>query len=188
MARSPITHGQLVQRADRWLRNTRKCALVMVEVQTWATNEFPDAIGWTHDGYSILVECKTSRGDFHADKRKTCKRAVRIGTRSETMGRERWYMTPPGLLTAADLPPGYGLLELHGRTLRKVVRASVEERPGRHEAEAPLLIAASRREAWGRGWKGRCVSLTCAASEPEPAPEPVDDRQTQMFAGGGDAE
>ena len=158
-----MTHADLVARAARWLANTRKCVLVLQEVQCWSIDEFPDAIGWTLRTGSILVECKMSRGDFHADKRKRFRQR-----RRESMGRERWYLTPPGLLNASDLPEGYGLIELHGRTVRKIVEAATAERPGRQDAEMPLLLHAVRKEAWGAGWKGRMVRLACKATQ-EPA-------------------
>lgn len=155
-----MTHDDLVARAARWLTNARNCVLVLAEPQCWAVSEFPDAIGWTLRGHSVLVECKTSRSDFHADKRKTCRRTGR-----ETMGRERWYLTPAGLLTAADLPEGYGLIELHGRSLHKMHPADIAERPGRHDAEMPLLIHAARKQAWAEGWKGRKVRLAVSPTE-----------------------
>lgn len=147
-------HSDLVERAGRWLSTTRRCGLVVQEGQCWSVGEFPDAIGWMPDGRSILVECKTSRSDFHADKRKISKQSGR-----ETMGRERWYLTPRGLLSPEDLPDGYGLLETRGKHLKRVVRADETERPGRQEAELPLLISAARKEAWGAGWVGRQVRL-----------------------------
>jgi hypothetical protein len=36
------------------------------------------------------------------------------------MGDWRIYVTPAGLLTPAEIPDGWGLLEAHGRTLRPV--------------------------------------------------------------------
>lgn len=149
-------HRDLVKRAGRWLTGSRDCVLVMLEAQAWAVNEFPDAIGWTIDGYSVLIECKTSRSDFLRDRHKISKRDG-----VETMGRERWYMTPPGLLKAADLSEGCGLLEVHGRSVRRVHEASVEPRPGCADAEVKLLVIAARREAWNREHDSRRVTVVC---------------------------
>lgn len=110
-------HSYLVQRAARWLRGTRKCAVVATEKDPGQIPVVPDAIGWTRDGYSVVVECKVSRSDFLADARKKS-RALGI-----VLGDERWYLTAPGVVRPADLEPGVGLLELHGNTTRKVVRA-----------------------------------------------------------------
>ncbi len=136
-------HATLVKRAARWLSSTRRCGLVVIEPQSWSCNEWPDAIGWMPSGHSILIECKVSRSDFHADKRKCSRRAER-----ESMGRERWYLAPPGLLRENDLPPGYGLLELSGARLVRKVEAAVAERPGRQAAELPLLVWAARKNGW----------------------------------------
>lgn len=147
-------HDALVKRAVLWLSNSCNCALVMAEPQCWSIREFPDAIGWTVQGDSFLIECKVSREDFRRDKHKPSKRG-----RRETMGRRRWYMTPPGLLTFDDIPDGFGLLETNGRRVREAREAAADERPGRHEAELPLLINATRTQAWLRGFNGRRVRL-----------------------------
>lgn len=147
-------HEDLVKRAVSWLSNSCNCCLVMAEPQCWAVREFPDAIGWTVQGYSFLIECKVSREDFRRDKHKPSKR-----TGLETMGRRRWYLTPPGLLWVEDLPYGFGLLETKGRRIKEIVKASSDERPGREAAELPLLINATRTQVWLRGFKGRRVRL-----------------------------
>lgn len=158
-------HTALVKRAAAWLVGTRRCVLVLQEANCWAVNEFPDAIGWLVDGRSIMVECKTSRADFHRDKHKASRRLRDVG-----MGRERWYLAPRGVLTAEDMPPGYGLLEMHGtRRLRVIAEADTAERPGRQDAEIKLLIATSRKEAWAHEWDGRQVVLRavpCDETEP----------------------
>lgn len=159
--KTPLTHAVLVSIAAKWLAGSQRCALVLEEAQCWSVNEFPDAIGWHTDGRSILVECKMTRSDFHADKRKTCRR-----TGAETMGRERYYLTPVGLLSAADMPEGYGLLETRGSRVWKIRPANIDERPGRIAAELPLVIHAARKEAWDAGHQGRNVRLTCEPTPP----------------------
>lgn len=138
------THADLVARAARWLANTRRCSVVATERNCWVAGEAPDAIGWTWRGHSVLVECKTSVADFYADQRKPGRRAGTLG-----MGRERYYFTPPGLLTGRYLPDGWGLLELRGRTVREVVAAVPRVDPHATCREAPLLVAITRRAVGG---------------------------------------
>lgn len=146
--RKRYTHQELVELAGVWLGGGyRRCGLVMLEPNCYAIHEFPDAIGWTPKGYSILVECKTNRTDFNRDKHKPAKQEARLEGK-ETMGRERWYLTPPGLLSPTNMFDGYGLLEPHGDRLRVVVKAATTERPGREAAELPLLINRARRYGW----------------------------------------
>lgn len=134
---SRLTHAQLVSRAARWLRNTRRCSVVMVETGCWLT-QIPDAIGWDWRGRSIAVECKVSVADFRADAHKT----------NPPIGRRRFFMTPPWLLTARALPDGHGLLEVHGRRVRVIREATM--RVGYSSAiELPLLVAEIRRVAGG---------------------------------------
>ena len=62
-----FTHSELVNIAERWL--LQRCGFAFKELTTFA-QETPDAIGFRSDG-TILIECKTSMADFHADKKKS---------------------------------------------------------------------------------------------------------------------
>jgi hypothetical protein len=126
-------HAYLVHRAARWLRGTAKCAVVATEKSPPHIMVIPDAIGWTRDGYSVVVECKVSRADFLADKRKISRAAGIL------VGDERWYLTMPGVATPSDLEPGVGLIEMAGRSLRKVVKAARRGRPLAERAESVML-------------------------------------------------
>ena len=111
-----MTHAELVERAVRWLRNTQRCGLVLSEFVS-SSPEIPDAIGWKSHPMSILVECKTSVSDFYADKKKPGRIAE---TRGAGIGRLRYYMTPPGLLSVGMIErqrPGWGLVEVTGRVV-----------------------------------------------------------------------
>ena len=102
-----MDHKELVQRANKWLKNTRKCGVILIE---WygGPRETPDAIGWVKGRDSILIECKATITDFKADSKKYFRKRAGYG-----MGRERYYMTPPNLIDIDDLPKGWGLLEVH---------------------------------------------------------------------------
>lgn len=138
------THDDLVKRAGRWLRTTKKCAVVATELTTSA-NECPDAIGWSSHA-SFVVECKVSRADFRADQNKLFRAYPEQG-----MGERRYYMTPPGLVSPEELPAGWGLLEVRDRIVR-VVRES--QRPEgmwpapfepNHREERRVLLSIIRR-------------------------------------------
>ena len=109
-----MTHDELVIRAVRWLKNTVRC--VVVAGEPWTPDwELPDAIGWK-SWASWLVECKTSRADFFRDQKKGFRRAG-----AKSLGNYRYYMTPPGLIHPNELPPGWGLLEVHPKIVRRVM-------------------------------------------------------------------
>lgn len=128
-----MTHSELVERAGCWLRNTKKCKLVILEPKPWNCSEHVDAIGWTPFGDSIVVECKVSTTDFFADGRKLW-RLTSMG-----MGTARYYLTPPDLLDRIDLCE-CGRLEVHGRRVKVISEATT--RP-LHDciAETNLLVA-----------------------------------------------
>lgn len=101
------SHSQLVERAVRWLYNTKHCHLVLTG--NACAGEIPDAIGWsrlsTIDG-SIVVECKTSLSDFHRDKRKK---------HTSRMGHYRYFFVPTEIVcdkTVEEHYPDHGLLLL----------------------------------------------------------------------------
>src|ERR1700674_1224681 len=101
---SPVTHAKLVSMAVRWLRRYR-CGVVLSE-QACVSGEMPDAIGWKRANHSVLVECKITRTDFLADRAKPFRQKPEQG-----VGSERFYLTPPALVSLEELPAGWGLLE-----------------------------------------------------------------------------
>lgn len=107
------THKELVQSASKWLRNSKKCPVVLYEMQ--AGGEIPDAIGWKDGGRnSILVECKTSIGDFKRDMKKS----FRVD--NQGVGTYKFYFTPPNLISPSDLPDKWGLVECHHWQVKKI--------------------------------------------------------------------
>lgn len=100
-----MDHSDLVNIAENWLKKTKKCGFVLKEFKTQGTNgEIPDALGFRKN-YSILIECKTTRKDFHKDKTKS----FRINS-YEGLGSFRFYLCPEGILTKKDLPRKWGLI------------------------------------------------------------------------------
>jgi hypothetical protein len=63
----------------------------------------------------MLVECKVSRADFHADRRKATRASY-----DQRPAWHCWYLTPVRLVSVHELPPGWGLLEWDGRRVRVV--------------------------------------------------------------------
>lgn len=137
-----MTHEDLVKRAERWLRNTIGCGVVLTEAASGS--ETPDAIGWK-GGYSHLVECKTSRADFRSDKKKMFRKHLWL-----SMGAYKWYLTPKGLLKPEEVSEQWGLLEVRGRTIRKIKKGETEStgiiKPGSYSttAEIKLLLSELR--------------------------------------------
>ena len=136
-----VRHAQLVARAVKWLRHFYKCGIILTE-QYCSTGEVPDVIAWKGFCKSVLVECKVSRADFLADSGKPFRLKPEEG-----MGSQRFYLAPAGVIGASELPKHWGLLELHGRDVRVVVK------PGRVDLrteagmmkEMNLLLASLRR-------------------------------------------
>ena len=110
-----MNHKGLVNRAIKLLKNTMGCRVVLSEFVAYTdTGETPDAIGWVRNK-SILVECKISRADFNADKRKRSRNRY-----MPALGDWRFYLAPPDILRCSDIPNGWGLYEVHGkRTIHK---------------------------------------------------------------------
>jgi len=108
-----ITHAELVKVAEKWLYKTMGCGVVFTELVTMCP-EIPDALGLRSD-YTILVECKTSRSDFLADKRKDFRRTPEKG-----IGDYRFYLCREGLIGPDELPSKWGLLYWNGKQVKKV--------------------------------------------------------------------
>lgn len=141
-------HDQLVEIADRWLK--RKGCQVRITDQMRASTlsgEQPDNVGW-RDGLSLMIECKTSRGDFLADQKKRFRRT------REGMGDWRFYLCPEGVITPEDLPEGWGLLWVKNGKVQEItgVPANTQwwsRKPfeGNKRDETILLTSALRRVA-----------------------------------------
>lgn len=133
-----LDHCGLVDQARRWLKR-QGCKVVICELACDSySNEIPDAIGW-QGKKSILIECKTSRSDFLADKRKRFRKNPEIG-----MGYERYYLAPEGLIKTHDLPDGWGLLEQKGKRVFLKCR-NTKTHPAHIQSERALLLSALRR-------------------------------------------
>jgi len=130
------THKQLVRRMAQWLKGTKRMTVVMSELAT-RNSETPDVIGWIGGAASILIECKVSRADFLADGKKFFRRWAERG-----MGDKRYVAAPDGLLTADEMPEGWGLLEV-GRFVRVTKEAVPMTADKRNECV--MLMSALRR-------------------------------------------
>lgn len=110
-------HTALVECAARWAK--RKGFRVVATdaiAPVLDTGEKPDVIAW-RSGVSILIECKTSRQDFLADRKKSVRLNPLIG-----VGDWRFMFCPVGLVSASELPEGWGLVEMDGQ---KFIEAGV---------------------------------------------------------------
>lgn len=137
-----MTHTQCVKAASKWLNN--KCDVQMPEFFCW-NGELADVIGFKQSrSTSILIECKVSRRDFLADKKKY----FRYEHPESGMGDLRYYCCPKGLIGQNDLPDGWGLLYVYpsGFVKRKV---EATWQPAKNtKAEHHLLIYYARRAVY----------------------------------------
>jgi hypothetical protein len=125
--------------AVRWLRRYR-CGVVLSE-QACVSGEMPDAIGWKKACHSVLAESKVSRADFLADRDKPFRQKPEIG-----VGCERYYLAPQGVIRAAELPAGWGLLEVCGSEIERVKPSANNLRSEiGFQNEMNLLLASLRR-------------------------------------------
>lgn len=92
MAEHTWTHAELCEAAKRYLLGTLNCGFAFSEFVTNG-REIPDAIGF-RSSYSVLIEAKTSRRDFHADKAKLWRRIP--GRRRRRRGVRCSSRRPPG--------------------------------------------------------------------------------------------
>jgi hypothetical protein len=148
--RAPTLHDELVERACRWLKGSCGCSVAIGELRAFTgSGETPDALGWRSE-YSILVECKTSRADFLADRKKPFRLNPAMG-----VGTYRFYLCPPGVIEPDDLPEGWGLLYVEKNRIRRVAgptgnawshgdnRRFIHTR--NQEAEIAMLVSTLRR-------------------------------------------
>jgi hypothetical protein len=114
------------------------CGVIASEVTT-AANDIPDVIGW-RSGWSYLIECKASRSDFFADRKKPQR------NNGTGMGNFRYFMVPSGLIKPEELPAEWGLLEVEGRSVTETVRCKLRDLDTAAEREEKrVLLSLIRR-------------------------------------------
>lgn len=98
-----MKHADLIEIGCKWLND--KCSFVFTEIKT-ITDEIPDVIGFNSSG-TFLIEAKTSRADFFADKKKPFRMISENG-----VGDWRFFITPKHLIKIEELPLMWGLIEV----------------------------------------------------------------------------
>lgn len=131
-----MTHKQLIQRISIWAKNTKKLPLVVSELCT-SNYEHPDVIAFNRKGVSILVECKVSRSDFLADKKKIFRKNPDMG-----MGNFRYYACPLGVIRPEEVPEHWGLLYVEKNVK---IKKEVERFEPNKYTEISLLVSAMKR-------------------------------------------
>ncbi len=145
-------HDELCTASVRWLLKTVGAGVAVSEMACCnMTGEIPDAIGWKQ-GCSILIEAKTSRPDFLADKKKHFRISPEFG-----MGSYRLFICPDGLIKPDELPKDWGLLYYHPGRKRRIERVicfkgnivsnegNLKSQVANYRAENALLLSYIRR-------------------------------------------
>ena len=107
-----MTHDDLVKAGINWFKKDLKTNVILSESRGFG-GEIPDVIAWK-SGFSFLIECKSTRSDFLADKKKSFRH-------SGGMGHYRLFLCPVGLIKPEELPKGWGLLYFDGKKVTRVV-------------------------------------------------------------------
>lgn len=107
--------------------------------------ENPDI--WATNGmYTTLVEVKTSRSDFLADKRKYV-RSKDAEEKDLQLGNFRYYLCPAGVISVEDLPENWGLLEYDGKKIHKIQAAELAMKVQKLQEEQKYCYTSPRRNA-----------------------------------------
>jgi len=109
-----FTHSELCDIGEKYLRKTIGCKVTAKEIKSMI-NEEPDVIGFK-SCHSFLLEAKTSKSDFLADKKKP----FRINSQ-EGIGDFRYYICEKGLIKIEDLPPKWGLIYVNQKCKARLV-------------------------------------------------------------------
>lgn len=106
MVGNKLTHKQLVNLGARWMKglSIRDWRIL---TETGYRTENPDIFAFAKY-YSVLIECKASRADFLADKKKPFRANPETG-----IGRRRYYLTNRGVAKQEEMPKGWQLLEAY---------------------------------------------------------------------------
>jgi hypothetical protein len=136
-----MKHHQLVDRAWRYLVNSRRCSVTVREIGSG--NEIPDVLGWYSRWASILVECKVTLSDFKADQNKS----FRKQEDEAGLGNARFYMVPIALKEKVLplIPDRWGLLVATEKRILVEKESAFFEKNWR--AEMGLMNSILRRDS-----------------------------------------
>lgn len=107
-----MTHTELVEIGYKWCLT--RCAFAFKELVT-INSETPDVIGFNSNG-TFLIEAKTSRVDFFADKKKPFRKNGFMG-----MGDWRFFICKKDMIKINELPKNWGLIEVNEKGKPNVV-------------------------------------------------------------------
>lgn len=118
-----FNHRQLCEIGAKWLRSGRhhQCKAVLIDPAT--CDEKPDAIGFryfTPPFGSVVIEAKTSRADFLADKGKPHR------AKDKGMGKWRYFLCPTDVIKHTEVPEKWGLLYVSESGRVKVIKGAYE--------------------------------------------------------------
>lgn len=122
-----MSHDKLVEKATNFLKYQKNCSVVLKEFHAATRGgERPDVLGWK-GGTSYMIECKTSRGDFRADRKKSCRKFNPNNKywNKYGVGVYRYYFVPEGLIEPTEIPNNWGLVYLDGRSYKEVISSDV---------------------------------------------------------------
>jgi len=150
MSQEKITHSELIRLGREWLIKPYAqmapyghagCAVVITEISASTYGgEQPDVLGFSGKK-SILIECKTSRSDFNADKNKVFRNPE---LSNMALGNQRWYLAPHGVIPVDKVPEKWGLLEwLGGLNVVVIKKPEIQER--NRDSEIMILLSVMRR-------------------------------------------
>lgn len=142
-----MTHDELCEIAVKFLRKNGFEIVFDDKLKSVnSSGEQPDVIGF-RSSVSCLIEAKVSRSDFLTDKKKRFRINPELG-----MGDWRFFISPPDIISIDDLPKGWGLLHVVGKTVKKVHKWPsnclwISEKPFKSDkqAECNHLYSALRR-------------------------------------------
>lgn len=142
----PITHDSLCLMAEKFLKSNGFGVVFHDKFRAiTSSGEQPDCLGF-RSSVSCLIECKTSRADFLADRKKKFRISESLG-----MGDWRFMLAPKGLIKVDELPTNWGLLETTGKRIIKVhgwpPNTYWHDKPfyANKQAECDYLYSACRR-------------------------------------------
>lgn len=139
-----LTHKELVNYAAIWLGSSKqyehrrlKAKWILTE---WSgKREQPDVWGIGSFG-TIMIECKASRTDFLADKKKEF--------RNDGTGCGKWrlYASNKSIIKPEDLPEGWGLIEPYGNGMKLIV--TPQEEPFEAKGDNSIMWHMLKRLLW----------------------------------------
>ena len=140
------SHYELCCKVAEWLYKKPWTGVKYVTVELVCQRQETPGVWGTNGWASTIIEGKTARSDFLADKKKPWRQSIKDG-----IGSFRWYLVPENTVKPEEVPDYWGIIEHDGSKIVRIVREAKIVYGTDNCGDLAILCSILRREKFKNG-------------------------------------